>query len=121
MSLLDRAAADRLGEMALAGAWRPEKQRVLVLGDEVTGGELVDGPAVHLLVELEVEVVEGLVRFAEVSVLRASLEQAIGATSELIGDEHGHQVDGSHVFGLRLQQATLEDGGHTAQAELLES
>ena len=34
VALLDGGEADRLGQMALAGAGRPEKQRVLVLGDE---------------------------------------------------------------------------------------
>ena len=60
MALLDDGEADRLGEVALAGAGRPEEERVLVLGDEAAGGELEDEAAVHLLVEVEVEGVEGL-------------------------------------------------------------
>ena len=34
IALLDRGAADGLGEVALAGAWRAEKERVLALRDE---------------------------------------------------------------------------------------
>ena len=61
MALLDHGEADRLGQVALAGARRPLKQAVLVLSDEAAGGELKDQPAIHLLVEVEVEErVEGL-------------------------------------------------------------
>ena len=65
VALLDRGAADGLGEVALAGAGRAEEERVLALRDEARGGELVDQRAVHLLVEVEVEAVERAVRVAE--------------------------------------------------------
>ena len=42
VALLDGRAADRLGEVALAGAGRPEEEHVLALRDEARGGELVD-------------------------------------------------------------------------------
>ena len=65
VALLDRGAADGLGEMALAGTWRPEQECVLALGDEAGGGELEDEGAVDLLVEGEVEAVERAVGAAE--------------------------------------------------------
>ena len=42
VALLDGGAPDGLREMALAGAGRSEEERVLVLGDEARGRELVD-------------------------------------------------------------------------------
>ena len=42
MALLDHGEADRLGQVALAGAGSAEEQPVLVLGDEAAGGELED-------------------------------------------------------------------------------
>jgi hypothetical protein len=39
MALLDDGEADRLGQVALARARRPEEEAVLVLGDEAAGGE----------------------------------------------------------------------------------
>jgi hypothetical protein len=65
VALLDGGVSDRLRDVALAGAGRPEEERVLVLHDEAGGGELEDERAVHLLVEIEVEGVERLARVAE--------------------------------------------------------
>jgi hypothetical protein len=42
VALLDRGAADGLGEVALAGAGRSEQEHVLALGNETRGRELVD-------------------------------------------------------------------------------
>ena len=42
IALLDRGAADRLREMALAGARWAEKERVFALADEAGRRELVD-------------------------------------------------------------------------------
>lgn len=60
VALLDRGVADPLCEVALAGAGRAEEERVLVLRDEVAGGEVEDEAAVELAIEVEVEGVEGL-------------------------------------------------------------
>ena len=51
IALLDRGAADGLGEMALARTGRPEQERVFALGDEAGGGELEDERSADLLVE----------------------------------------------------------------------
>src|SRR5260370_28617 len=64
--------------------------------------------------------VEGLVCLAEVAGFCATFEETIGGPPKLVGDEHRQEVDGGHVFALRLQQATLEDGSHAAQAQLPE-
>ena len=54
VALLNGRAADRLREVALAGAEWPEKEHVLTLRDETRGGELVDERAIHLLAEIKV-------------------------------------------------------------------
>ena len=58
---------------------------------------------------------------AEVGALGPPFEQAIGPAAKLVGDEHRDEVDRGHVFALGLEEATLEDRGHAAQAQLLES
>ena len=120
VALLDRRAADRLGEMALAGAGRAEEEHVLALGDEARGGELVDERAIHLLVEIEVEGVERAVGVAEARQLVAALEQPVLSALEFVGDERGDEIDGRHLFGLRLAQAGFEDGGHAGEPQLPE-
>jgi hypothetical protein len=65
------------------------------------------GRAIHLLVEVEVEVVQGLMRIAEGSLLFSALQQAIATTLEFIGDQAGEEVDGRHGFGLSLVQASF--------------
>ena len=62
VALLDRGEADGLGEMALAGPGRPEKQRVLALAMKRAVASSKTSGAVHLLVEVEVEAVEGACR-----------------------------------------------------------
>ena len=95
VALVDRGAADGLGEMTLACAGRADQQSVLALGDESSGGELEDEGAVDLLVEGEVEAVEGAVGVAEAGLLVSSGEQAVLAPLELVGDEGGDEVVGA--------------------------
>ena len=87
IALLDRGAADSLGEMALARTGRPEQERVFALGDEAGGGELEDERAVDLLVEGEVEAVEGAVGVAEAGLLVSPGEQAVLVPLEFVSDE----------------------------------
>ena len=84
MALLDRGEADGLHQVALPGAGRPEEQAVLVRGDEAAGGELEDEPAIHLLVEVEVEGVEGLAAVTEAGLRDAAGEEPILAAQELV-------------------------------------
>jgi hypothetical protein len=98
-----------------------EKQCVFVTGDEGTSGEIEDQAAIHLLIEVEVEVVQGLLGVAELGLLCPPLQQALATAGEFVGDQTGEQVDGGERFGLGLAQAGLQHGGHSAQAKLFES
>jgi len=89
-----------------------------VLSDEAAGGELEDQPAIHLLVEVEVERVERLAAIAEAGVRDAALEEPILTAQELVLDERGEEVDGGQRRGLGLEQPRLEPGGHAGAAEL---
>jgi len=118
VAMLDHGEADRLGEVALPRARRAEEQPVLVLGDEAAGGEFEDQAAVHLLVEVEIEGVQGLALVAEAGLLDAAGEQPVLAAEEFVADEGGEEVDGRQPGGLGLEQAGLEAGGHAGAAEL---
>jgi hypothetical protein len=72
-------------------------------------------------IEGEVEVVEGLLGVAELSLLFPPLQQALATQGEFVGDQTGEQVDGGERFGLRLAQTGLQHGGHSAQAKLFKS
>ena len=41
--------------------------------------------------------------------------------SEFVGDQRRDEVDGRHLFGLRLAQAGLQDVGHAGEAELAQA
>ena len=120
VALLDGGVADRLGEMALAGAGRAEEERVFALRDEAAGGELEDEGPVELLVEVEIEGVEGLVGVAEAGVGPPAGEEPILAADELIADERRDEVERRQPFGLRLAEPGLQDVGHAGEAELAE-
>ena len=64
-------------------------------------GQIEDEIAIHLLIELEVEVVQALVRIAEASLFLAPF-------------------DGRHVLCLRLKQACFQHGHHAAQPQLMQ-
>ena len=83
----DGGAADRLRQVALAGARRAEEEHVLMLGDEARGGELVDEGAFHLLVEIKVKGVERALRITKTREFAPVLEQAVLAPTEFVGDE----------------------------------
>ena len=118
MALLDGGVADGLGEVALAGAGRAEEERVLVVRDEVAGGELEDEAAVELAVEVEVEGVEGLADVAEAGALHAPLEEPVLAPLQLVLHERGDEVERRPVVGLGLHDAGFEGGGHARDAQL---
>src|SRR5271165_523037 len=60
VSLLDGGLSDGLGQVALASAGGTEKQCVFAARDKAGSSQIEDQAAIHLLVESEVEVVEGL-------------------------------------------------------------
>ena len=82
---------------------------------KAAGGQIEDQTAIHLLVEVEVEVIEGLLRVAKLGLLCPALQQAIAATSEFVGDQAGEEVDRGHGFGLSLVETGFEHGGDSAQ------
>src|SRR5262249_50880472 len=77
MSLLDGGEAEGVGEVALPGAGRAEKEGIRMLGDPVAGGQLEDEGAVHLPVEIEVEGVQALAGVAEAGERDPALEEPI--------------------------------------------
>jgi len=114
------AAADGLSDVTLPRTGRADQQRVLALSDESGGGELEDESAVDLAVEGEVEAVERAVGVPESGLLGAPGEEAVLAAEELVGNERGDEVDGSHLLDLGLLEARVEYVGHTGEAELAE-
>ena len=120
IALLDGGASDGLREVALAGAGWAEKERILPLGDEARGGELVDERAIHLLVEIEIKIVERAIGIAKARQLVPALEQPVLSAVQFVGHERGHEVDGRHLLGLGLAQAGFEDGGHAREPQLPE-
>ena len=118
IALLDDGVSDGLRAVTFAAARRTKKQGVFAPSDPAGGGQIEDQTAIHLGVELEVEVIQLLVGVAELRLLVAPLQQPLAAAGKFVGDQRGDQVDGRHVLRLRLQQACFQHGGHAAQAQL---
>lgn len=87
-----------------------------MLGDEGTGGQVEDQAAIHLRVEVEVEIVEGFLRIAKLSLFAPAVQQSLAAAVEFVRDQAGDQIDGGHGFGLSLMQARLQHRGHAAES-----
>ena len=120
MALQDERVAERLGEMTLARARRAEEDDVLARREEAAGGEREDEVAVHLLVEGEVEAVEGLVGIAKLGLLEPAGEEAVGAAGEFVLEEEGEEVGVGAAIGLRLDEPCLEARGDAAETEVAE-
>ena len=99
---------------------RTEEDDVFALGEEAAGGELEDEVAVHLLVEGEVEGVEGFVGVAKLGLLEAAGEEAIGAAGEFVLEEEGKEVGVGAAIGLRLDEPRFQARGDAAEAEVAE-
>ena len=111
--------AEGLGQMALAGAARPDDEHRGALVEVAPGGQIVDQGAIELGQALEVELLERLAG-AEGGAAQAQGELLLLAAGDLVLDEQGEElgvgelgVDGLAV--ARLQR--IEDAG---QAQLLE-
>jgi hypothetical protein len=117
---LDDGDADGLRQVTLSRTRPAEEESVLPLGDEAAGGELEDERPVHLLVEVEIEGVEGLAGITEAGVLEPALEQPILALEQLVLDEGREEVDWGELLGLGLEEPAFEAGGHAGAAELAE-
>jgi hypothetical protein len=101
--------------MTFARARWPEKQAVFVASDEGTGSQVEDQTAIHLSVEVEVEVIESFLSVSELGLFFSALQQSLAPPSEFIGDETGEEVDRGHGFSLSLTKAGFEYGGDSAQ------
>jgi hypothetical protein len=89
---LDRGLADGLGKMAFPAAGWTEKQGIFMAGDESARGQVEDQAAIHLLVEVEVEVVERLLRITKLRLLTSPLQQTLTSFGQLVGDRAGEQI-----------------------------
>jgi hypothetical protein len=84
ISLLDDSVTDGLSKMTLPRAWWPFKQAVFAPFHPAGGSQIEDQVAVHLGVELEVEVVQPLVRIAEACLFLAPLQQSFAAAVDFV-------------------------------------
>jgi hypothetical protein len=100
--LLNGGLTDSLCQVAFPGASGTKKQRVFSPADERGGGQIEDQTAIHFWVEGEVEVIQCSIGIAERGLFAATIEQAIRAAREFVGDQTRDQIDGRHRFGLRL-------------------
>ena len=92
----------RLRQVTLPGAGRAEKEHVFALCDEARGRQLVDERPIHLLVEIEIEGIEGAVRITEARLFVPPLEEPVLSAQELVGDEHRHEIDRCELLGLGM-------------------
>src|SRR5882724_3205459 len=76
--------------------------------DLATGAFIEHQTAIHLSVEVEVEVVESFLRVSKLGLFCSALQQSLATTSEFVGDEAGEEVDRGHGFGLSLAKAGFE-------------
>ena len=121
VALQNSGLTDGLREMTFPRSPRTEKQGIVALPDEATGGQIEDQAAVHFRVEGEVEVIESRVRIAEARLLAPAFEQPVTAAGEFIRHQAGDQIDRRHGFGLGLAQTGLQHRGYAAESELPQS
>jgi hypothetical protein len=105
VALLNGGLTDGLCQVAFPGAAGAEKQRVLALVDEGTGGEIEDQAAIHLRIESEVEVIECPVGIAKAGLLLWCEQNVdLGAKFPLLAMYLGHVgLASSHRY-LQLTQ-----------------
>ena len=118
VALLNGGLPNGLSQMTLAGAARAEKQSVFPLADESAGSQIEDQTAIHFRVEIEVELVESLLRVPELGQFAPPLEQSLAASAQLVADQTRDQIDRRHVRALGLVQSGFQHGGHTTEPEL---
>ena len=87
-------------------------------GDEGSGRQIENQTAIHLGIEGEVEVLEGFLRIAKLSLLSPTFQQTVATTGEFVRDQAGDQVDGCHGFDLSLVQTHLEHSRDSTQPQL---
>ena len=110
VALLDQGPTEGLGQVTFAAAGGAEEDDVVVGGEEAAGGELEDEMAVELLVEGEVEAIEGFVGVAELGVFETAREEAIGTTGELVVEEQGEEIGEGELISLALDAVVVNGG-----------
>ena len=120
MALLDGGLPECLRQMTRPAPRWPEEEEIFALRDEAARRELEDECPVHLLVEGEVERVEGARGIAEAGLRTAPFEESILAALQFIVDEHRQQIERRQPVGLRLSEAYVEDVGHAGESQLAE-
>ena len=106
VTLLDRGLTDGLSQMTLATSTWAEKQNIFPLGDESARGQVEDQAAIHLGVEGEIEIVQGLVRVAKPGLLAPPVEQPLAAPGEFVRDQARNQID-LDIYTQRLVYSAL--------------
>jgi hypothetical protein len=81
-----------------------------VASDEGTGSEIEHQAAIHLAVEVEVEVIESFLSVSELGLFFSSLQQSLATAREFVGDEAGEEID--REAWLRPE---LDEGGFRAR------
>ena len=84
LALADDRLSDGLDQVGFPGAGRAQKQSVLMMGDERGRRQIEDRAPIHLLVEVEIEVVERFPRVGELRLLPPSFQQPLPATSQFL-------------------------------------
>jgi hypothetical protein len=116
---LDGMVAECLGQKTLADAWRPQKQNVAMVSDEVARRQLEDRLFGDRCVEAPIELIESL-DLAELSGLDAPLQLAIGTHSEFVVEDQLQELAMIEMIGGGLVQTHFQGGQQTGQAKLLE-
>jgi len=94
-----------------------EEQGVFMFGDEVGGGEIEDKTPIHLLIEVEVEVVESFLRTRN-SAFFLRRSKSDPAALQFIGNQTRDQIDRAMRSVLSLMKTGFQHGGDAAKAEL---
>src|SRR6516225_7918732 len=89
--------------------------------DERCRRQIEDQAAIHLLVEVEIEVLEAHLRIAKLCLFPAPFQKSVAAASQFVRHQTGEEVDGCHRFRLGLLQACFQHRGHTTEAQLTQS
>src|SRR5713226_5474557 len=106
--------------MTLTSPRRTKKKCVFTPADEGTCSQVEDQTAIHFLVEVEIEIIQRLLRVAKLRLLATSLQQPFAATSQFIRYQTGDQIDRCHPFGLGLAQTGLQHGSYAAEPQLFQ-
>ena len=88
--------------MTLSGTRWTKEKCILPAIDKVAAGQLEEQTAIHLLVEAEVEVIEGLEGVTKARLFTASFQESITTSDEFISHQTGDEINRRHGFSLGL-------------------